>query len=100
MFTNIGCFEGTFPLQFNEGCKPYKAPPRHVAYELQLPFKEPDHLQRPQTIIPLGIDEMSKRVLQWLSTGPQAKWERMIMPRSSKVKESTNRSNTQGPDSK
>ena len=36
----IGCFEGTFSLQFKPDSKPYQVPPRHVAYALQKLFKE------------------------------------------------------------
>ena len=31
IFTDIGCFKGTFLLQVKEGSKPYQAPLRHVA---------------------------------------------------------------------
>ena len=40
VFNGIGCFEGTFSLQLKPDSKPYQAPPRHVAYALQGPFKE------------------------------------------------------------
>ena len=40
VFNSIGCFEGTFSLQLKPYSKPYQAPPRHVAYALQKPFKE------------------------------------------------------------
>ena len=40
IFNGIGCFEGTFSLQLKPNSKPYQAPPRHVAYVLQKPFKE------------------------------------------------------------
>ena len=40
IFNGIGCFESTFSLQLKPDSKPYQAPPRHVAYVLQKPFKE------------------------------------------------------------
>ena len=40
MFNSIACFKGTFSLQLKPDSKPYQAPPRHVAYVLQKPFKE------------------------------------------------------------
>ena len=40
VFNDIGCFKGTFSLQFKLDSKPYQVPPRHVAYVLQKPFKE------------------------------------------------------------
>ena len=40
VFNGIGCFEGTFSLQLKPDSKPYQAPPRHVVYVLQEPFKE------------------------------------------------------------
>ena len=40
IFNGIGCFKGTFSLQLKPDSKPYQAPPRHVAYVLQEPFKE------------------------------------------------------------
>ena len=39
--------------------KPYQAPPMHVAYVLQKPFKEElEQLQKMDIITPLGVDEM------------------------------------------
>ena len=35
VFSEIGCFEGTFRLQVKEGSWPYQQPPRRVAYALQ-----------------------------------------------------------------
>ena len=61
VFNGIGCFEGTFLLQFKPDSRPYQAPPRHVAYALQKPFKdELDQLQRMDIITPLGVDEMAE----------------------------------------
>ena len=40
IFNGIGCFEVMFSLQLKPNSKPYQAPPRHVAYSLQKPFKE------------------------------------------------------------
>ena len=41
--------------------KPYKAPPRHVAYALKKPFKEElEWLQKMDIIAPLGIDELTE----------------------------------------
>ena len=58
MFFNvIGFFEGTFSLHLKSDSKPYQAPPRHVAYALQEPFKEELRcLQEMEIIVPLGID--------------------------------------------
>ena len=61
MFNDIGCFEGTFSLQFKPDSKPYQVPPRHVAYALQKPFKEElEHLQELDIIAPLEVDEMAE----------------------------------------
>ena len=61
IFNGIGCFEGTFSLQLKPNSKPYQAPPRHVAYALQKPFKEElEHLQKMDIITPLGVDETSE----------------------------------------
>ena len=55
IFNGIGCFKGMFSLQLRPNSKPYQAPPRHVAYALQKPFKEElDHLQKMDIITPLG----------------------------------------------
>ena len=40
VFNDTGCFEGTFLLQLKPDSKPYQAPPRHIAYVLQKPFKD------------------------------------------------------------
>ena len=40
VFMGIRCFNGIFSLQTKLDSMPYKAPPRHVAYALQKPFKE------------------------------------------------------------
>ena len=40
VFNGIGCFKGTFSLQLKPNSRPYQAPPRHVEYVLQKPFKE------------------------------------------------------------
>ena len=54
VFNSIGCFKGT-------DSKPYQAPPRHVAYVLQKPFKEElERLQGMDIITPLGVDETSE----------------------------------------
>ena len=61
VFNGTGCFEGTFSLQLKPDSKPYQAPPRHVAYALQQPFKEElRHLQEMDIIMPLGADETSE----------------------------------------
>ena len=65
VFNGIGCFKGTFSLQLKPDSKPYQAPPRHVAYELQEPFKEElRQLQEMDIITPLGVDETS----QWCNS--------------------------------
>ena len=38
-YSNRGYFEGTFSLQVKADSNPYEAPPRCVAYALQIPFK-------------------------------------------------------------
>ena len=59
VFNGIGCFEGTFSLQLKPDSKPYQAPPRHVGYVLQEPFKEElEQLQKMDIITPLAVDEM------------------------------------------
>ena len=61
IFSVIGCFKGTFSSQLKPDSKPYHAPPRHVAYALQKPFKEElEHLQKMDIIPPLGVDEMAE----------------------------------------
>ena len=40
VFTDIGCFEGIFPLQVKLDNKPYQVPLLYVAYALQKLFKE------------------------------------------------------------
>ena len=60
-FNGTGCFEDTFSLQLKPDSKPYQAPPRHVAYALQEPFKEElRRLQEMDIITLLGIDETTK----------------------------------------
>ena len=61
VFNNMGCLEGTFSLQLMLDSKPYQAPPRHMAYALQKPFKEElEHLQELDIIAPLGVDETAE----------------------------------------
>ena len=61
LFSGIGCFEGTFPLQVKEGSHPYQTTPRRVGYALQKPLKEElEWLQKKQIIVALGAHEMSK----------------------------------------
>ena len=61
IFNGIGHFKGMFSLQLKPNSKPYQAPPRHVAYALQKPFKEElEHLQKLDIITPLGVDETSE----------------------------------------
>ena len=61
VFNGIGCFKGTFSLQLKPDSKPYLAPPRHVAYALQKPFKEELRcLQEIDIITLLGVDETSE----------------------------------------
>ena len=40
VFNGIGCFIGTFSLQFKPDSKLYQVPPRHEANALQKPFKD------------------------------------------------------------
>ena len=64
IFNGIGCFKGTFSLQLKQDSKPYQAPPRHVAYALQEPFKEElRQLQQMDIIMPVG-DE----TLEWCNS--------------------------------
>ena len=61
IFTGIVCFEGPFSLQLKPDSKPYQAPPRHMVYALQKPFKEElEWLQELDIIAPLGVDEMAE----------------------------------------
>ena len=61
VFNGIGCFKGTFSLQLKPDNKPYQAPPKHVAYVLQEPFKEELRcLQEMDIIMPLGIDKTTE----------------------------------------
>ena len=61
VFNGIGCFEGTISLQLKPDSKPYQAPPRHVAYALQEPFKEELRcLQEIDIITPLGMNKTSE----------------------------------------
>ena len=65
VFNGIGGFEGTFSFQLKPDSKLYQAPPRHVAYALQEPFKEELRcVQEMDIITSLGIDE----TLQWCNT--------------------------------
>ena len=65
VFNGIGCFKGTFSLLLKPDSKPYQAPPRHVAYALQKPFKEElECLQRMDLITPLGVEELA----EWCNT--------------------------------
>ena len=65
IFTDIGCFGGTFSLQLKPNNKPYQAAPRHVAYVLLKPFKEElECLQKMDIITPLGVDE----TLEWCNS--------------------------------
>ena len=60
VFPGIRCFKLRLSLQVKEGGKPYQAPPRHVAYSLQEPYKkELENLQKQQIILALGVDETS-----------------------------------------
>ena len=59
-FNSIGCFKGTFSLQLKPDSRPYQAPPRHLAYVLQKPFKELKQLQKMDIISPLGVDKMAE----------------------------------------
>ena len=61
VLSGIGCFEGTFSLQFKPDSKPYQVPPGHVAYVLQKLFKnELDWLQKLDIITPLGVDKTAE----------------------------------------
>ena len=61
VFNGIGYFKGTFSLQLRPNSKSYQVLPRHVAYELQKPFKEElEQLQEMDIIAPLGIDETAE----------------------------------------
>ena len=51
-FTGIGHFKRMFTSQVNEGSKPYQALPRHVAYILQMPFKEGLDLKNNKSLYP------------------------------------------------
>ena len=65
MFNGIGCFKGTFSLQLKPDSKPHQAPPRHVAYVLQKPFKEElDWLQKMDIITSLGVD----KTVEWCNS--------------------------------
>ena len=60
VFNGIGCFNVIFSLQLKLDSKPYQAPPRHVVYALQKPFKEElECLQELDIIVPLGVDKMA-----------------------------------------
>ena len=61
VFNEIGCFKGTFSLQFKPDSKLYQAPTRYVVHTLQKPFKEElEWLQKKDIIAPLGIDESTE----------------------------------------
>ena len=61
VFNGIGCFKGTCSLQLKLDSKPYQAPPQHIAYVLQKPFKEElQRLQELDIIMPLGVDETAE----------------------------------------
>ena len=61
VFNGIGCFQGIFLLQLKPDSKPYQAPPRHMAYALQKPFKEElEWLQEMDIIAPLGVDKTAE----------------------------------------
>ena len=61
VFNGIGCFEGTFSLQFKPDSRPYQVPGRHVAYVLQKLFKDKlDRLQQLDIIRPIGVDETAE----------------------------------------
>ena len=78
IFNGIGCFEGTFSLQLKPDSNPYQAPPKHVAYVLQKPFKEElKCLQEKDIITPLGVD----KALEWCNSFvllPKANGEVML----------------------
>ena len=53
VFTGIGSFDWMSSLQVKPDSKPYQAPPRHVAYALQKPFKEElERLQQQDILTP------------------------------------------------
>ena len=61
IFNDIGCFEGTFPLQLKPDSKLYQVPPRCVAYVPQKSFKEKlECLQKMDIITSLGVDKMAE----------------------------------------
>ena len=61
VFNGIVFFKGTFSLQLKPHSKPYQAPPRHVAYVLQKPFKEElEWLQKMDIITPLRVDKTAE----------------------------------------
>ena len=55
LFTDMGAFKGTFPLQVKEGTKTYQSPSRHMAYAIQEPLKRNKRLQEQQIIVLLGL---------------------------------------------
>ena len=64
VFTEIGCFDGTFSLQVTLDNQPYQVLPRHVVYALKKPFKEELEWLQQQDIITLcGVDE----TVEWCS---------------------------------
>ena len=61
VFNGIGCFEGTFSLQFKLDSKPCQVPLRCITFALQKPFKEElQHLQDLDIIVPLAVDIMAE----------------------------------------
>ena len=61
MFHGIGCFEGSFWLQFKPYNRPYQVPPRHVAYALKNCLRMNwVRLQQLDIITPLGVDKISE----------------------------------------
>ena len=61
VFSQLGCFDGTFSLQVKPDSKLNQKPLRHVAYALQNPFREElEQLQQQDIIAPLGMDETTE----------------------------------------
>ena len=52
-----GCFDGTFSFQVKLDRKLYQAPPGHVAYAMQKPFKEDLEQLKQQDIVTLLGDD-------------------------------------------
>ena len=54
----LGALKAHSLWQLKPDSKPYQAPPRHVTYTLQKPFKEElECMQKIDIITPLGVDE-------------------------------------------